>query len=193
MNNEQRYSNVIRESDIRADPEYKQKKEFYDKLKIQVQKQCNKLQENAIKEAQAIRDHISVHISQLVLRVQHMKVSDFCKEFGFELSDGNLMMMESAVDTIQSGESRIFRTVQRQHVAELANITNSATSSGEVLSQVQIIRNRGSVDSFVRLTKNANTYDLTPQKFAKLSSAERVLVRNEVTTLIQLLRDAVPQ
>ena len=30
----QRYSNVIRESDIRADPEYKQKKEFYDKLKI---------------------------------------------------------------------------------------------------------------------------------------------------------------
>lgn len=30
--------------------------------------------------------------------------------------------------TIQSGESRIFRTVQRQHVAELANITNSATS-----------------------------------------------------------------
>ena len=31
----QRYSNVIRESDIRADPEYKEKKEFYDKLKIQ--------------------------------------------------------------------------------------------------------------------------------------------------------------
>ena len=31
----QRYSNVIRESDIRADPEYKQKKEFYDKLKIE--------------------------------------------------------------------------------------------------------------------------------------------------------------
>ena len=34
-----------------------------------------------------------------------------------------------------------------------------------IYCRVQIIRNRGNVDSFVRLTKNANTYDLTPQKF----------------------------
>ena len=29
-----RYNNVIRESDVHADPEYKQKKEFYDQLKL---------------------------------------------------------------------------------------------------------------------------------------------------------------
>ena len=29
------YRNVIRESDVRADPEYKQKKDFFDQLLIQ--------------------------------------------------------------------------------------------------------------------------------------------------------------
>ena len=181
---------MIRESDIRADPEYKQKKEFYDKLKIEVQQQCNKLQENAVKEAQAIRDHISVHISQLVARVQQMKVSDFCKEFGFELSDGNLIMMESAVDTLQNPESRVFRTVQKQRVATLQT---SAPTSDDVVSQVQIVRNRGNVESFVRLIKNSNSYDLTPKNMATLSSSEKVMVRNEVISLIKLLQDAVPQ
>ena len=39
----------------------------------------------------------AAHESSLLFFVAR-QVSDFCKEFGFELSDGNLMMMESAVE-----------------------------------------------------------------------------------------------
>ena len=67
---------------------------------------CNVLKENAVKEAKSIRDNLSLLISQLPARVQTMtvspfflfyyKVAEFCKTFGFELVDGNLVMMEDA-------------------------------------------------------------------------------------------------
>lgn len=81
------YRNVIRESDVRADPEYKQKKDFFDQLSIQgrissilvifflVQMNCEELQQNAIREAKTIKDNLFVLISQLSSRVQRMTVS----------------------------------------------------------------------------------------------------------------------
>ena len=84
-----RYNNVIRESDVHADPEYKQKKEFFDQLKLKgmwiycrwcnsiVQMNCNVLKENAVKEAKSIRDNLTLLISQLPARVQTMTVCPF--------------------------------------------------------------------------------------------------------------------
>ena len=84
------YRNVIRESDVRADPEYRQKKDFFDQLLIQgrisssltiifvVQMNCEELQQNASREAKTIKDSLFVLISQLSSRVQRMKVSVRC-------------------------------------------------------------------------------------------------------------------
>ena len=62
------------------------------------------LRENAMREANTIRDNFAILISQLPSEVQKMKVwfvlssslqvSDFCKTFGFELIDGDLFLME---------------------------------------------------------------------------------------------------
>lgn len=80
------YKNVIRESDVLKDPDYRTKKEFYDQLKLKgnhclfhdcnhvVQIHCNTLKENAIKEAQNIRSNLELMISQLSTQVQQMKV-----------------------------------------------------------------------------------------------------------------------
>ena len=85
-----RHHNVVRESDVRADPAYKEKKEFFDQLKLRgrtlfcyeayssVQMNCTVLQENAVREAKSIKDNLAVLISQLPARIQKMKVSSPC-------------------------------------------------------------------------------------------------------------------
>lgn len=75
-------------------------------------------------------------------------------------------------------------------------------SGGGLTCRVQILRNQGSMDTFVRLTKNSNSYDLTKSKTVSvdaccqeqesLSTAEKVLIRGEITSIMKMLRDAMP-
>ena len=75
-------------------------------------------------------------------------------------------------------------------------------SGGRLTCRVQILRNQGSTDTFVRLTKNSNSYDLTKSKTVSagycrqdqesLSTAEKVLIRGEITSIMKMLRDAMP-
>lgn len=80
------YRNVIRESDILNDSTYKEKKAFFEELKLKsrfycfqchsvAQLHCNSLKENAAREATNIRNNLNILISQLPSRVQKMTVS----------------------------------------------------------------------------------------------------------------------
>ena len=120
-----------------------------------------------------------------------MKVSDFCKEFGFEIIDGNLALIDDDDVPEQNQHTQVFKTVQRRHVMEHPPDTVNIPPA-ECLSQVQILRNHGSVDTFVRLTKNSNSYDLTKVKSEQLSAAEKVLIRGEITSIMKMLKDAMP-
>lgn len=80
------YRNVIRESDILNDATYREKKAFFEELKLKsgffsllshfvAQLHCNSLKENAAREASNIRNNLNILISQLPSRVQKMTVS----------------------------------------------------------------------------------------------------------------------
>ena len=182
--------NTVRESDIHADPEYKEKKEFFDKLLVKVQINCNALQQNAMKEAKAIKDNLSVLISQLPARVQQMKISDFCKEFSFELVDGNLVMMDDSDAPGSSLQNQIYKTVQMTRTMNAAQVPQAP--SGEVISQFQLLRG-GAGDLYLRLTRNGASYDLTKQKMSTMSESEKSLIRSEITVFTKLLKDATPK
>ncbi|KAK8796624.1 hypothetical protein WA588_000753 [Blastocystis sp. NMH] len=182
--------NTVRESDIHADPEYKEKKEFFDQLLVKVQINCNALQQNAMKEAKAIKDNLSVLISQLPARVQQMKISDFCKEFSFELVDGNLVMMDDSDAPGSSLQNQIYKTVQMTRTMNAAQVPQAP--SGEVISQFQLLRG-GAGDLYLRLTRNGASYDLTKQKMSTMSESEKSLIRSEITVFTKLLKDATPK
>ena len=185
-----RMQNTVRESDIHADPEYKEKKEFFDQLLVKVQINCNALQQNAMKEAKAIKDNLSVLISQLPARVQQMKISDFCKEFSFELVDGNLVMMDDSDAPGSSLQNQIYKTVQMTRTMNAAQVPQAP--SGEVISQFQLLRG-GAGDLYLRLTRNGASYDLTKQKMSTMSESEKSLIRSEITVFTKLLKDATPK
>ncbi|KAK8832919.1 hypothetical protein WA577_001737 [Blastocystis sp. JDR] len=183
-------ANALQGSEGKTDPEYLKKKEFFDNLRVRVELKCNALRENTQKEAQGIRSSLSLLISQLPSRVQKMTVKEFCKEFGFELVDGTLALTEENAQSGANAQSRVFHTVTKQRRQEFTAPYNSQESE-QIMSQMQIIHKNGLNDAFLRLTKNNTSYDLSKQKMASFTAAEREMIEAEVIAFTQLLKSVL--
>ncbi|KAK8818888.1 hypothetical protein WA577_002999, partial [Blastocystis sp. JDR] len=182
------YTNVVRESDVRADPDYKRKQEFFEALRLKVIMNCNHLKENALREANAVREQTSMSILTLSERIQNMTVADFCREFHFQLVDGNLVYDNNGQGGL-AGNSPA--TVVRSHHPEFPT-PNSIPRNDEVVTELQVVRHGGMNETSLRLIRNNRTFDLTPQRFAEMGRSEREMVEAEVVALMQMLRGYGP-